>query len=118
MLIGVIYWAVNCPICAGWDYYGLQWFDSRKAVIEWIAKEAKSQFYIKELWDATTKERLTIKVKYVPSHHCYVGAEVLDNDIKIAFLKQDPYDPKKPWIIEELAEEIEFLEENYNNVTE
>lgn len=108
MIIGIIYWAANCPTCNGWDYYGLEWFDSRKAMIEWLSEKGKSQFFIKELWDADTRKRLDIQVEYVPSHHCYVGAEVFEKGTKLAFLKQDSYDAAKSWVVEELSEEIEF----------
>ena len=111
MLIGVIYWAINCPVCAGTEYYGLQWFKNRKAIINWLAEKGKSQFFIHEVWDDEAKKKVNFKVNYTRSFHTYVGAEVLENNEKIAFMKQDPYDNSKKWIIEELDEEIEFSEE-------
>jgi hypothetical protein len=110
MLIGVIYWAVNCPICNGWDYYGLEWFSDRKALIVWLAEKGKSEFFVKDVWDSETHKKLDLQIEYAPSHHCYVGAEVYEKGIKLAFLKQDPYDAKKPWVIEELDEAIELGE--------
>jgi hypothetical protein len=110
MLIGVIYWAVNCPICGGWDYYGLQWFNTRKELIHWLAEHGKSAFFVKEVWDANTKEKLVFDIKYIPSFHTYVGVEVWENGNKLAILKQDPYDDSKKWVIEDLDSEIEFCE--------
>jgi hypothetical protein len=104
MMVCVVDYAPNCPIHDGMSYYGLQWFADIDGVLGWIKNNTKKNFYVKEIWDDVTQKKSDFIVKYIASGHNYIGAEVLRNAIRFAYIKQNPYGDDRDWIVEVVDE--------------
>lgn len=107
MLIAVIESVANgCRKCEEPVYSRLEWLRDTNELIDWVRKNTSEGFYIKEVWDETTKEKLPLWIEYSISLHHIVGVSIYQDNCekqcreRIAYIYRNPYGDNLPWSAE------------------
>lgn len=81
------------------EFYDLEFFENRDDLIQYVARETKRGYYVRDVWHTITQHKLPLNIEY----HCvetYISHVTLHNNGKLVYtVKPDPEDHIRRWVV-------------------
>jgi hypothetical protein len=84
------------------SYFGLIFFETIEEVADYISRETKCGYYVKDIYDVNQKMLTNYKVSYDVGIRSVSSVIISDKDDILFRIDRDPYDVTKKWKVKNL----------------